>query len=674
MSGLKILVSYHKPSTLLKNNIFVPIHLGRALANKISKDDIYDKFELEWLLSNMIGDDTGDNISYKNLELCELTGIYLAWKNLEKLNNPDYIGFMHYRRHLCFDLNCDEEVADTGLLNSEILNDEYLIKYGLTEQNIEELTNKYDIILGEKVDVTRMAKKSTYDFYKNISPNILHIEDYELVLDLVEKLYPEYSYSIREYSASPYAYFANIFILKKDLFQEYAQWLFSIIFEAEKLIDLTFYNVQEIRALAYISEWLFGIWYTHLIKTRNIKSLELKRTFINNTNYNVQLDPILPAFEKNNIAVVLSCDKNYVNYLGVTITSLFAHSSKNYNYDILVLYTDITDWQQKEIISISKESNHSIRFIKISNLLSKDIQEKFFITGHFSQATYYRFFIPYLFKHFEKVVYIDTDLVVNRDIQELYNTELSPQFLLAAVQDVELVRLTLDKSFNGYWSEYLSDTLRIRNNKNYFNAGVAVFNVKQMLAENITEAFFSTLDRIGNPKLVDQDILNIVCENRVKFLDLRWNVLYQIPIWGKDWKNVLPCSILNKYLDSFKDPYIIHYAGQIKPWNDPSNELADYFWLHARNTIFYERIIFDNNVKIIKNDITKFKRKYLGEVDEEVEVKELFNYRKTRAKYIYYKILSKICWGKKRKRYKEKRKKFKEEIGRVRRLMKKISC
>lgn len=674
MSGLKILVSYHKPSTLLKNNIFVPIHLGRALANKISKDDIYDKFELEWLLSNMIGDDTGDNISYKNRELCELTGIYWAWKNLEKLNNPDYIGFMHYRRHLCFDLNCDEEVADTGLLNSEILNDEYLIKYGLTEQNIEELTNKYDIILGEKVDVTRMAKKSTYDFYKNISPNILHIEDYELVLDLVEKLYPEYSYSIREYSASPYAYFANIFILKKDLFQEYAQWLFSIIFEAEKLIDLTFYNVQEIRALAYISEWLFGIWYTHLIKTRNIKSLELKRTFINNTNYNVQLDPILPAFEKNNIAVVLSCDKNYVNYLGVTITSLFAHSSKNYNYDILVLHTDITDLQQKEIISISKESNHSIRFIKISNLLSKDIQEKFFITGHFSQATYYRFFIPYLFKHFEKVVYIDTDLVVNRDIQELYNTELSPQFLLAAVQDVELVRLTLDKSFNGYWSEYLSDTLRIRNNKNYFNAGVAVFNVKQMLAENITEAFFSTLDRIGNPKLVDQDILNIVCENRVKFLDLRWNVLYQIPIWGKDWKNVLPCSILNKYLDSFKDPYIIHYAGQIKPWNDPSNELADYFWLHARNTIFYERIIFDNNVKIIKNDITKFKRKYLGEVDEEVEVKELFNYRKTRAKYIYYKILSKICWGKKRKRYKEKRKKFKEEIGRVRRLMKKISC
>lgn len=671
MSGLKILVSYHKPSTLLKNNIFVPIHLGRTLANKISKDDIYDKDDLEWLLSNMIGDDTGDNISYKNREFCELTGIYWAWKNLDKLNNPDYIGFMHYRRHLCFDVNCDEEVAVSGLLDSEILDDEYLTKYGLTEQNIKELTNKYDIIVGEKIDVTRMGKKNTYDHYKNVSPNILHIEDYDLVLDIVDKLYPDYSYSITEYNASPYAYFANIFILKKELFNEFATWLFSILTEAEKVIDVSAYNLQEIRVLAYISEWLFGIWFTQLKKNEAIKYLELKRTFIENTDYNIERPDLFPAFEKNNVAVVLSCDENYVNYLGVTLNSLFAHSNKSFNYDILVLHNDISLCHQKEIQSISDESNHSIRFIKISNLLSKDIQEKFFITGHFSQATYYRFFIPYLFKHFEKVVYIDTDLVVNRDIQELYNTELSPQFLLAAVQDVELVRLTLDKSFNGYWSEYLSDTLRIRNNKNYFNAGVAVFNVKQMLAENITEAFFSTLDRIGNPKLVDQDILNIVCENRVKFLDLRWNVLYQIPIWGKDWKNVLPCSILNKYLDSFKDPYIIHYAGQIKPWNDPSNELADYFWLHARNTIFYERIIFDNNVKIIKNDITKFKSKYLVEVDEEEEGATLFNYRKTRAKYIYYKILSKICWGKKRKRYKEKRKKLKEEIGRVRRLIKK---
>lgn len=674
MSGLKILVSYHKPSTLLKNNIFVPIHLGRALANKISKDDIYDKFELEWLLSNMIGDDTGDNISYKNRELCELTGIYWAWKNLEKLNNPDYIGFMHYRRHLCFDLNCDEEVADTGLLNSEILNDEYLIKYGLTEQNIEELTNKYDIILGEKVDVTRMAKKSTYDFYKNISPNILHIEDYELVLDLVEKLYPEYSYSIREYSASPYAYFANIFILKKDLFQEYAQWLFSIIFEAEKLIDLTFYNVQEIRALAYISEWLFGIWYTHLIKTRNIKSLELKRTFINNTNYNVQLDPILPAFEKNNIAVVLSCDKNYVNYLGVTITSLFAHSSKNYNYDILVLHTDITDWQQKEVISISKESNHSIRFIRINNLLSKEILQKLFVIGHFSQAIYYRFFIPHLFKKFEKIVYLDTDLVLNHDVSELYNIELSPRYLLAAVRDIEVIRLTLTTDTREFWSNYLSNKLSIRKVDNYFNSGVIVFNIKQMNIENLIDAFFETLARIKSPVFPDQDILNIVCENRVKFLNPKWNVLYHISIYDKDWMKNLPFSIVNEYVESRKDPYIIHYAGCIKAWHEPTNELTKYFWLHARNTIFYERIIFDNNVKIIKNDITKIKRKYLGEVDKEVEVKELFNYRKTRAKYIYYKILSKICWGKKRKRYKEKRKKFKEEIGRVRRLMKKISC
>lgn len=89
MSGLKILVSYHKPSTLLKNSIFVPIHLGRSLVGKVSKDETDEIFDNEWMSSNMIGDNTGDNISHKNRELCELTSIYWAWKNLDLLDNPE---------------------------------------------------------------------------------------------------------------------------------------------------------------------------------------------------------------------------------------------------------------------------------------------------------------------------------------------------------------------------------------------------------------------------------------------------------------------------------------------------------------------------------------------------------------------------------------------------------
>ncbi|HBK6302481.1 TPA: DUF4422 domain-containing protein, partial [Campylobacter jejuni] len=103
--SIKILVGYHKPAELLKDDILTPIHLGRALATEASKDGNISKDDYKWMCENMIGDDTGDNISYLNRCLNELTGIYWAWKNYDKLGNPDYIGFMHYRRHFIFDNN-----------------------------------------------------------------------------------------------------------------------------------------------------------------------------------------------------------------------------------------------------------------------------------------------------------------------------------------------------------------------------------------------------------------------------------------------------------------------------------------------------------------------------------------------------------------------------------------
>ena len=89
----KILISYHKKDFLLKDDILTPIHAGRAIALKQSGSS-----SLEWLLSNMEGDNTGDNISEKNGSYNELTTIYWAWKNYD----ADYYGLCHYRRYLSF--------------------------------------------------------------------------------------------------------------------------------------------------------------------------------------------------------------------------------------------------------------------------------------------------------------------------------------------------------------------------------------------------------------------------------------------------------------------------------------------------------------------------------------------------------------------------------------------
>lgn len=99
---VKILVCYHKKDELFKNDILVPIHCGRKIAFENSKDGKITKEEYNWLLKNTIGDDTGENISELNREVNEWSAIYWAWKNYDKLQNPEYIGLCHYRRLLDF--------------------------------------------------------------------------------------------------------------------------------------------------------------------------------------------------------------------------------------------------------------------------------------------------------------------------------------------------------------------------------------------------------------------------------------------------------------------------------------------------------------------------------------------------------------------------------------------
>ena len=158
---IKILIAYHKPSSLLKSEIFEPIFVGSELKN----DD--------WLLNNAVADNKGNNISNKNESFCELTAQYWAWKNCD----CDYIGFMHYRRHLNFsDKIYDENVW--GLIEDEVLNKNYIKKYSLEAQNIKNLVEKYDIVTVKPWNVQNAGSKNNYDHYKN-SDKKLKIKDYD---------------------------------------------------------------------------------------------------------------------------------------------------------------------------------------------------------------------------------------------------------------------------------------------------------------------------------------------------------------------------------------------------------------------------------------------------------------------------------------------------------------
>ncbi|MBZ7937991.1 DUF4422 domain-containing protein [Campylobacter molothri] len=265
---VKILVGYHKPAVLLKDEILTPIHLGRTLATQASKDGEISQEDYEWMFENMIGDDTGDNISHLNRYFCEFTGIYWAWKNYDKLGSPDYIGFMHYRRHFIFDEN------DRTFSYNFVACDEYY-KDGLYKIQLYNFLNLYDVIStnayhNDFVNVEQYYKGEEAVKYGHV------VKDYDILKCLVKNESTVFDLFFSNYSNSYDHYAANMFIMRKDLFFSYCNLLFNIIFKLHNSIDYHGRNFQQIRSIGFISERLTGA-YLFMLLQNDIKIMFVPR-------------------------------------------------------------------------------------------------------------------------------------------------------------------------------------------------------------------------------------------------------------------------------------------------------------------------------------------------------------------------------------------------------------
>ena len=591
------MVGYHKPATLIKSEIFEPIHLGRALATECSKDGSMSQDDYQWMLDNMIGDDTGDNISVQNRRLCEITALYWAWKNYDKLGNPDYIGFCHYRRFLNFSDHLLPE--DTyGLVHFEYLNNDAMKKMSLDDNTIKKCVKNYDIVTVTKFDVSYKSKniKNIRDQYN--SAEYLHVEDYDTVIEFIKKRYPNFKRAISIYNNSKEGYFTNIFIMRKDIFFDYCNWLFNILKEANIRVP-NYNNFEENRALGHISERLLGIYLTYLKLTNaEIKIKELQRTLINNTN----IIPTIKPSMQNEIPIVMSVDDGYIPYLSVTLQSILDHISTDNFYTIYILYTQINKISKNKILKMQK-NNCLIKFVDIKSCFS-EINSSNFYCGNLSITTYFRIFIPEIFKNFEKVIYCDCDAIYLEDPAKLYQIDIN-NYLMGVASDIELIRQIYINEFGAH--NYYKNILKLRNPYNYFQAGLLLMNIQELLKFDFCNICLNYIEKIKKPRYADQDILNIVCEDKVKYIDTRWNVENHILIFNENIDYMLPHDILQTYMNALKNPYFLHFSGSIKPWHNPASLNAELFWQYARKTPFYEEIIYRNTKSNnIVNTIAQF--------------------------------------------------------------------
>lgn len=176
-------------------------------------------------------DSVGDSISEKNSNFCELTALYWIWKN----DTSASVGLEHYRRFFC--------------------RRTLRIACPLSVSSIEKKLRKADILLPDKVNL----RQSIYEHYKKNHV----IADLECCREIIMEKFPEYLASFDAVMRKRRAYMYNMFVMRRELLNSYASWLFDILFEAEQRIELGGRDHYQERVFGFLSERLFQVWIFH---------------------------------------------------------------------------------------------------------------------------------------------------------------------------------------------------------------------------------------------------------------------------------------------------------------------------------------------------------------------------------------------------------------------------
>lgn len=282
------------------------------------------------------------------------------------------------------------------------------------------------------------------------------------------------------------------------------------------------------------------------------------------------------------IPIVLSPSDAYSVFCNVTIQSII-ECSKGELLDIYILYDTLNEYSM-EILNSFNSNAVNISLIDINKYVDTDLMHgKDYVTKN----TFFRIISPRIFKHFEKFIYVDSDMVFTKNIRDLYEVDIT-NYILGAVKNWSTINEI----------KYVKEELKITNDY-YFNAGILLINTNKFLENSIEEKAINLLKE-KQFLFFDQDILNITCKGKIKLLDSRWNVVWHFAT-GKSILNDLTDDLRDKWIECSKKPYVIHYTSKIKPWNSYGIYMSNYFWDCAkRNPYYYELLDYEkNNMKLI---------------------------------------------------------------------------
>ena len=280
------------------------------------------------------------------------------------------------------------------------------------------------------------------------------------------------------------------------------------------------------------------------------------------------------------------------------ITSIMNFADDKNEYEIIILHSSISLDNQKILTEhILQKNNFSVRFIDVTEYIANHslyTENRDFFTAE----AYYRLLAPYLLPEYDKAIYMDGDMVALTDVAELFDIDIE-NYMIAAVRDY----CGISDSYNPDSDRkvYMEKELKLKNFENYYISGLLVLNLK-MFREKIELKEMMQLASSRNWRCHDQDILNIITENKTMLLNAKWNVLQD---YGTH--HFMPDNLYREWKESYMEPYIVHFGGDAKPWRYPRVKKSNFFWDFAKETPYLFEIKHRTKEELKNNKLYRIK-------------------------------------------------------------------
>lgn len=474
-------------------------------------------------------DNDGENISFKNKKYCELTVQYYAWKN----HDADYYGFMHYRRYFLFAKDIKESEIFIDNFNN------FVETYDYNEQTLQDVITKYDLIIPKRnwfgTNMLQYASVRTQD-----------LKDLTFCTNYIIKKYPKMKSAVRKYMISLRGYSCNMFVMKKELFNDYCAWLFDILEQHEKFNSHANSDVQTYRVSGYLAERLLGIYITYLKQNKKLKIKELSKILIKNPAEQVAIKPE----ESCNKTIAIPFNNETLPSASVLLQSLV---NTNKNAEILLLHTEM----DKEIIdnlkNQGKNTSNAIKDITISNQIKNYTQ---LLTS-----------LPKLLNGYENVIVVKPNCLCLKELNMVQTDKC-----MCGTLDVDLVVKNCKKR---------PQFTKLR------SYGI---NFSNAISENYLQLNLKNFEQNINKLKKYNKFLDILSANREDIYVLPQKTIFKADnnFKSKNIYTYAPYYLYEEYMSAKKDPDLVCFDGHSTlPTDKATNFSSQYFEL-ARTTPYYE--------------------------------------------------------------------------------------